>query len=206
MDLIQVIELEDHDDVNTIRDRLMTAQSTRVLLVIPWDSPSLRKPVDLQMVQRFAEMNRIEVAIVSTEGDIRTAARECGLPAFRTVDAAQRKVPWHKSHDDEDELRPWTPSKRKRREAERAAVERNQAVAQAARRHPAWIALKIGIFVLALLVVAFAALAIIPNAQITLDSSALGFTALALRRRPWLQFVLVAVCPAPPRLSPGRVD
>ena len=36
MDPIQVIELEDHDDVNTIRDRLITAQSARVLLVIPW--------------------------------------------------------------------------------------------------------------------------------------------------------------------------
>ena len=127
---IQVIELEDHDDVNTIRDRLLTAQSPRVLLVIPWDSPALRKPVDLQVVQRSGEANGIEVAIVSTEGEIRTAAHEVGLPAFRSVDAAQRKARWHKTHDEEDELKPWTPSKRKRREAERAAVERNQAVAQ----------------------------------------------------------------------------
>ena len=59
MDSIQVIELEDHDDVNTIRDRLLTAQTPRVLLVIPWDSPSLRKPVDLQVVQRFGEVNGI---------------------------------------------------------------------------------------------------------------------------------------------------
>ncbi len=74
-------------------------------------------------------------------------------------------------------MRPWTPSKRKRREAERAAVERNQAVAQAARRHPAWVALKIGIFVLALLVVVFAALAIVPNAQITLVPQSTKITA-----------------------------
>jgi hypothetical protein len=168
MDPIQVIELEDYDDVNTIRDRVLTAHSPRVLLVIPWDSPSLRKSVDLQVVQRFGEANGIDVAIVSSESEIRTAAHEAGLSAFRSVHAAQRKARWHKAHDDEDELRSWSPSKRKRREAERAAVERNQAVAQSARRHPAWIALKIGIFVLALLVVAFAALAIIPNAQITL--------------------------------------
>jgi hypothetical protein len=177
MEPIQVIELEDHDDVNTVRDRLMTAQSPRVLLVIPWDSPSLRKPVDLQVVRRCGETNGIEVAVVSTESEVRAAAHDVGLPAFRSVDAAQRKTRWRKTHDDEDELKPWTPSKRKRREAERAAVERNQAVVQTARRHPAWIALKIGIFVLALLVVAFAALAIIPNARITLVPQSTKITA-----------------------------
>jgi hypothetical protein len=177
MEPIQVIELEDHDDVNTIRDRLLTAQSPRVLLVIPWDSPSLRKPVDMQVVRRAGETNGIEVAIVSSEGEVRAAAHDVGLPAFRSVNAAQRKARWHKFHDDEDELKPWSPSKRKRREAERAAVERNQVVAQTARRHPAWIALKIGIFVLALLVVAFAALAIIPNAQITLVPQSTKITA-----------------------------
>jgi len=177
MDQIQVIELEDHDDVNTIRDRLLTAQSTRVLLVIPWDSPSLRQPVDMQVVRRCGEANGIEVAITSTEGEVRAAAHDVGLPAFRSVDAAQRKTRWHKVHDDEDELKPWMPSKRKRREAERAAVERDQVVVQTARRHPAWIALKIGIFVLALLVVVFAALAIIPNAQITLVPQSTRITA-----------------------------
>src|SRR5512134_4096265 len=107
MDPIQVIELEDHDDVNTIRDRLTTAQNPRVLLVIPWDSPSLRKPVDLQVVQRFGEAHGIEVAIVSTEGDLRTAAREAGLPAFSSVNAAQQKRRWRRHVDEEDELTPW---------------------------------------------------------------------------------------------------
>ena len=105
MDQIQVIELEDHDDVNTIRDRLLTAQSSRVLLVIPWDSPALRTPVDMQVVRRCGEANGIEVAITSTEGEVRAAAHDVGLPAFRSVDAAQRKTRWHKVHDDEDELK-----------------------------------------------------------------------------------------------------
>jgi hypothetical protein len=177
MDLIQVIELEDHDDINTIRDRILTAQGARVLLVIPWDSPSLRKSVDLQVVQRFGEANGIEVAIVSTEGEVRTAAHEAGLPAFRSVNAAQRKSRWHKPPAEEDELGPWTPSKRKRREAQRAAVERDHADAQGRRRHPAWIALKIGIFVAVLLVFVFVALAIIPNAQIVLVPQSTKITA-----------------------------
>ena len=86
MNPIQVIELEDHDNIDTIRDRILTADSARVLLVIPWDSPSLRKLVDMQVVARFGEANGIDVAIVSSEGEIRTAAHDAGLPAFRSVE------------------------------------------------------------------------------------------------------------------------
>ena len=168
METPQVINLEEHDDSYTIRDRLDTAQSTRVVLVLPWDCAALRSQVDLQVVERYAIANGIEVAIVSPEGEIRTAAREAGLPAFRSVNAAQRKRVWQRPHIEDEELKPWTPSRRKRREAQRAAVERDQADAQARRRHPAWIAVKIGIFVLALLVIAFAAAVIVPSAQITL--------------------------------------
>ena len=63
------------------------------------------------------------MAIVSTEGELRTAAHDVGLPAFRSVDAAQQKRLWRKHVDEEDELAPWTPSRRKRHEAERAAVD-----------------------------------------------------------------------------------
>jgi hypothetical protein len=177
MNPIQIIELEDHDNIDTIRDRILTADSPRVLLVVPWDSPSLRKPVDLQVVARFGEANGIDVAIVSTEGEIRTAAHDADLPAYRSVGAAQRKKQWHKPHAEDDELEQWSPSKRKRREAQRAAVERDQADAQAQRRHPAWIALKIGIFIAVLLVFVFAALAIIPNAQIVLVPQSTKITA-----------------------------
>lgn len=162
----QIIELDEHDDVHSIRDRIATAQSPRVILVVPWDSPVLRKLVDLQVVQRFAETNKIEVAIVSTESDIRTAAREAGLPTFRSVDVAQHKVHWHKLIDEEDELVPWQPSPRKKREARRAAVERDQADALARRRHPAWRVIKYGLVVIVLIVLIAAAFAIIPHAEI----------------------------------------
>lgn len=165
---LQVIELEEHDDIHSVRDRIGTAQSERVALVLPWDSSALRQQVDLQVVQRYAEANGIEVGIVSPESDVRTAAREVGLPAFRSLRAAQRAARWHKPHAEDDELKPWTPSKRKRREAQRAAIERDQADAQARRRHPAWIAVKIAIFIFALLVIVLATLIIVPSAQIKL--------------------------------------
>jgi hypothetical protein len=177
MESLQIIEIEEHDDIHSIRDRLDTAQSKRVALVLPWDCAALRSQVDLQVVQRYAAASGMEIAIVSPEGEIRTAAREVGLPAFRSASTAQRKQTWSRPHADDDELKPWTPSRRKRREAQRAAIERDQADAQARRRHPAWIAVKIGIFVLALLVVVFAAAAIVPSAQITLVPQSTRITA-----------------------------
>ena len=177
MDPLHVIEIEEHDDIHSIRDRLDTAQSARVALVLPWDSAALRSQVDLQVVQRCAAACGTEVAIVSPEGEIRMAAREAGLPAFGSVKAAQRQRRWHRPHAEDDELKPWMPSKRKRREAQRAAIERDQADAQARRRHPAWIAVKIGIFVLALLVILFAAAAIVPSAQIMLVPQSTRITA-----------------------------
>lgn len=163
-----IIELEDYDDIHSIRDRLATADGPRVILVLPWDSPTLRKAVDLQIIQRFAAANQLEVAIVSTESEVRTTAREAGLPAFRSAKAAQRKTAWRRHDDEEDELSPWQPSARKKREAKRAAVERNQVDAQTQRRHPAWRIIKYALVLIVLVVLVGTGIAIVPRAEIKL--------------------------------------
>ena len=166
-----IIELDEHDDIHTVRDRLATANSLRVVLVVPWDAPVLRDTVDLNLVRRAAESHQMEVAIVSPEGEVRTAAREAGLPAFRSAEAAQRKTAWHAAHDEDDEDKPWQPSARKTREARRAAVERDQSDVQVRKRHPAWRIFKYALVLIVLVVLAGAALVIIPQAQITLVPS-----------------------------------
>ena len=167
-----IIELDEHDDLHTVRDRLAMAQQPRVILSVPWDAPALRQTVDLQIVRRFAETNQIAVALVSPESEVRTAAREVGLPVFRSVKAAQRKALWPKRpDDDDDELKPWQPSARQTREARHAAVERDQADAHARKRHPAWRVLKYALALIVLGVLAGAAAAIIPHAAIALVPS-----------------------------------
>ena len=165
----QLIELDEHDDIHTVRDRLATATRPRVVLVVPWDAPVLRQTVDLNLVRRFAETHQMEVAIVSPEGEVRTTAREAGLPVFRSAEAAQRKTRWHKSPDEEaEDEKPWQPSARKTREARRAAIERDQSDVQVRKRHPAWRILKFALVLIVLVVLAGAALIIIPQAEITL--------------------------------------
>lgn len=167
-----IIELDEHDDIHTVRDRLATANDPRVILVVPWDSPVLRQTVDLHIVRRFAEVQHIEVAIVSPDGEVRTTVRETGLPVFRSVEAAQRKTRWHKSaNEDDEEDKPWQPSIRKTREARRAAVERDRADVQVRKRHPAWRIVKLPLMLIVLVVLIGAALVIIPQAQITLVPS-----------------------------------
>ena len=166
-----IIELDEHDDIHTVRDRLATANSPRVILVVPWDAPVLRQTVDLHIVRRFAGAHHIEVAIVSPEGEVRTTAHEAGLPVFRSAEAAQRKTRWHASPEDDEEEKPWQPSARKTREARRAAVERDQSDVQVSRRHPAWRILKYALVLIVLVVLAGAALVIIPQAEITLVPS-----------------------------------
>jgi hypothetical protein len=164
----QIIELHEYDDIHSIRDRLAMAQSSRVLLVLPWDSPVLRSAVDLQIVQRFAEAQRLEIGIVSEEHEVRNTAAELGLPAFRSIEAAQRRKHWHQPLDDEEELGPWKPSERRKREAQRAAVERDQAAAQARKRSPYWRYLKYGLVAVVVLTLFVSALAIIPSADVVL--------------------------------------
>ena len=164
----QIIELNEHDDVHTIRDRLALAESPRVLLVLPWDSPALRTVVDLQIIQRFAAANQIEMAIVSEEGEVRSAAREAGLAAFRSIDAAQQKKQWITAIDEEDELAPWQPSRKRLRDAQQAAVERDRLTAQAQRRSPYWRFVKLGLIFVVLFALVMSAVAIVPSAQIVL--------------------------------------
>jgi len=60
----QILELHEHEDVHSIRDRLEHAQTERALLVIPPYSDVLKKRVDLQLIRRFAQQKHVEIALV----------------------------------------------------------------------------------------------------------------------------------------------
>jgi hypothetical protein len=54
----QILELHETEDVHSIRDRLALAQAERVLLVVPPYSEVLKRRIDLQLIQRFAQRRR----------------------------------------------------------------------------------------------------------------------------------------------------
>ena len=88
----QVIQLDPHDDVTSIRDKMAWAKTSRILLVFPRRSRILERSLDLRLLQRHALLLGAQLAIVAPSADIRQSARELGIPIFKTVAIAQRRT------------------------------------------------------------------------------------------------------------------
>jgi hypothetical protein len=87
----QVIHLDPHDDLISIRDRMAWAKTPRILLVWPKRGRVGVRPLDLTLLRRHAEALGAEMGIVTRDGEIRAAARELGISLFLTAAAAQKK-------------------------------------------------------------------------------------------------------------------
>ncbi len=88
----QVIQLDSHDDVTSIRDKMAWAKTARILLVYPRRSQLLKRSLDLRLIQRHALLLGAQLAIVAPSADIRQSARELGIPIFKTAAIAQRRT------------------------------------------------------------------------------------------------------------------
>ncbi len=87
----QVIHLDRHDDLISIRDRMAWAKTPRILLVWPKRGRMGVRPLDLTLLHRHAESLGAELGLVTRDGEIRAAARELGISLFSTAAAAQKK-------------------------------------------------------------------------------------------------------------------
>jgi hypothetical protein len=162
----QILELHEHEDVHSIRDRLAFAQAERVLLVIPPFGDVLKKRIDLQLVQRYAAEKRLEIALVTRDLNQRALAAELGVPTFFTVEAGQRRPRWRRNGD--DDFGPYHPPDRS--EAHRAAHDRDARVVLSAdeTRHKIWTYFKYGLAGVVALSIIVSAVAVLPSAEVYL--------------------------------------
>ncbi len=152
-----LIQLEDHDDLISIRDRMSWAKTPRIMLVWPRKGRVDVRPLDLTLLQRHADTLGAELAIVTSDSGMRSAARQQGIPAFRTAIQAQRKA-WPGSLP----IRPQRRAPRPDLRAQRAQMP--------------WLTIsdyslpeRIVIFSLGVLAVLVVLLAMLPSAEIRLD-------------------------------------
>ncbi|MFZ5819627.1 MAG: baseplate J/gp47 family protein [Chloroflexota bacterium] len=154
----QLIPLESHDDLISVRDRMSWAKTPRILLVWPKSERILLRALDLKVLQRHAAALGAQLGLVTRHRDIRREAQALGIPVFGSTGEAQRS-PWPER--DLRGKREWRRPRRDLRRLRRQA----QAGEEAWRSHPAT---RILSFTLGVLAVLLLASLFIPRAEISL--------------------------------------
>ena len=153
----QIITLESHDDLISVRDRMSWAKTPRILLVWPkYEKVSLRQ-VDMKILQRHAQSLGAQLGLVSRIRRVRLDAEALRIPVFKSTGEAQR-VAWPKPRRRRLVRRPPRKDLRLRREGVMAKE-------GAWRAHPA---VRILVFLAGVLAVLTLVALFIPQAQITL--------------------------------------
>lgn len=154
----QLIPLESHDDLISVRDRMSWAKTPRILLVWPKSERIALRPLDLKVLHRHAASLGAQLGLVTRHRSIRREAQAQGIPVFNSTGRAQR-IPWP-----ERDLQ----RKRVRRQPRRNLREMRKQVRagnDAWRSHPV---ARIGFFTLGVLGVLALASLFIPHAQVVI--------------------------------------
>ena len=84
-----IIQLEQHDDVISTRDKMGWAKSGRILLVWPKRGHVLNHRLDLMLLQRHSTTLGAPLALVSHDPDVRYYAPRMGIPVYGSLRQAQ---------------------------------------------------------------------------------------------------------------------
>lgn len=87
-----VIQLDAHDDLISVRDKMVWSKAQRILLVWPKQGhPNLSRKYDLVSLQRHATALGAQLGLVTREMAVSANARELGVAQFRSEKQAQRQ-------------------------------------------------------------------------------------------------------------------
>jgi hypothetical protein len=81
----QILQLEPHDDVISTRDKMGWGQAARVVLVWPKRERILIRKLDLLLLQRHAIKMGAQLALVTSDPDVRFNARQLAIPVFKNL-------------------------------------------------------------------------------------------------------------------------
>jgi hypothetical protein len=89
----QIISLQSHDDLVSVRDRMSWAKSPRILLIWPRFERITLRPLDLRLLQHHAADLGADLGLITRSRSVRRVAQGFDIPVFRTAAVAQRD-PW----------------------------------------------------------------------------------------------------------------
>ncbi len=84
---IQVIYLDEADDIVSIKDQLKWVRESQVALVLPPKADLLADYLDLALLRRYCDENRLELGLVTTDHRVTSQAKALGIPTFPSVRA-----------------------------------------------------------------------------------------------------------------------
>lgn len=90
-----IIQLEDHENVSSIKEKINNSPTQRVLLVWPNDGFLDLQALDYLVILRFAYYLDIQIAVVLDDPAVVRLFKEYGISTFRSIPESQKK-PWRK--------------------------------------------------------------------------------------------------------------
>jgi hypothetical protein len=91
----QIVQLESHDDVISVRDKIGWSKARRILLIFPVRGRILTRRLDLVLVRRSSQQLGAQLALVTSHPDVIDHAYELGIPVFPNISKAQQ-VSWRR--------------------------------------------------------------------------------------------------------------
>lgn len=85
-----IIQLDQHDNVLSISDKMSWGKAKRILLVYPPSGELILKKIDLLLIQRTAQKLGFSISLVSIPNHIKKLAKELDIPFFSSINDAQR--------------------------------------------------------------------------------------------------------------------
>jgi hypothetical protein len=89
-----ILQLEQHDDVVSARDKMKWAKGERILLVWPEGGHVLNRQLDLVLLQRHSRSLGAQLALVTRDPDVTYYAPRLGIPVFKNLRKAQGDAHW----------------------------------------------------------------------------------------------------------------
>lgn len=88
----QIITLESHDDLISVRDKFSWAKTPRILIVWPKYEKVTLRVLDLKILQRHADSLGAQLGLVTRRASVRRDAESLGIPVFDSTTTAQREL------------------------------------------------------------------------------------------------------------------
>ena len=86
-----LIQLDENDDILSIKDKMQWNPSRRVLLIVPHNNKCIHRRIDLVLLQRVAHKNGAQLAISTSQKYLHDLGKLTSVKIFSTVLAAQKQ-------------------------------------------------------------------------------------------------------------------